>query len=196
MYEQPLTTTTTSQAFSFVVPKNNDTSVSVFAAYLKSYLEQHQQQELDPDPYLNLTPKIRPFEGTVPQNPFIDELRIDDDGALLSIQNYDGDNSDDEGLGLLKNVWEPRQGKITIMTMELVKCLAQMTGCSFFPDHGSNSVGITGINSEQAVRKLANLERLQVCSLSNYCTDLAKMFSIFLQIEDWESHRRPQATFS
>ncbi len=151
------------QSFSFMVPKNNDTAVSVFAAHLKAYVE--EQQQLDGDPYQS--PKMRPFEGTVPQNPLIDDLRLDDADALLNISDDDAssDEGTSEGHGLAGTLWKPEQGKITIMTPDLVKVLAQMTGCSFFATNGSNAVGISGANSDRALRKLLNLEGLQVCSL-------------------------------
>lgn len=87
---------------------------------------------------------------------------------MLNISN-DDDSSDDEGdndgSGLARAFWNPVKGNISMMTTDLVKLVAQMTDCSFFPN-GANQVGITGNNYNRALRKLQNLEKLQVCRLS------------------------------
>lgn len=153
----------TTQAFSFTVDRYNDQAVSMFAVCVKNYVD--KQQELGPDPYLS--PKILPLEGTVPQNPLLDELASNEDVTLLSIADGD-DSSDDEGVvggpSTVRLYWKPRRGDISMFTKEVLELLADMTGCYFFPNRGAKHIGISGINSEQALHKLHNLEKLQVSS--------------------------------
>lgn len=145
-----------------MVDRQHDTVVSLFAVCLKTYID--EQAESDPDPYQS--PKIRPFDGTVLQDPLLDEVHIrEGNEGLLAISN-NNDSSDEAEVhttpSYIRTYWNPQQGKISIVTAELVTLLAQSTGCSFFPDHCANRVGISGLKSNQALRKLQNLERLQV----------------------------------
>jgi hypothetical protein len=150
------------KAFNFMVDRQDDRVVSLFAGYLKTYID--EQAESGPDPYQS--PKIRPFDGTVLQDPLLNEVKLDEGNeGLLTISN-DNDSSDEaeiyETPGHISTYWKPQRGKISIVTTELATSLAQATGCSFFPDHGANRVGISGVNFNQALYKLQNLERLQV----------------------------------
>ena len=152
-----------SQAFTFMVDRQDDRVVSLFAGYLKAYVD--EQAELGPDPYQS--PKIRPFDGTVLQDPLLDDFKLDaSNEGLLTIDNDDNSSSDeaeaDEAPSHIQTYWKPEQGRISIVTTELATLLAQSTGCSFFPDHGANRVGISGVNFNQALFKLQNLEKLQV----------------------------------
>ena len=136
--------------------------MSMFGAYLTTYI--HEQAELGPDPYQS--PKIRPFDGTVLQDPLLDEDQLEHrNEGLLAISN-DNSSSDEADLydqpSHINIYWKPKQGKISIVTTDLATSLAEATGCSFFPDHGANRVGISGANSNQALIKLKNLEELQV----------------------------------
>jgi hypothetical protein len=145
-----------------MVNRQGDNAVSLFAAHLKTYID--EQEESDQDPYQS--PKICPFDGTVPQDSLLDELKLEGSTeGLLAISN-DNDSSDEaeiqETPRHISIYWKPQQGKISIVTIELANSLAQITGCSFFPDHGANRVGISGVNFKQALYKLQNLEKLQV----------------------------------
>ena len=150
------------QAFTFMVDRQDDRVVSLFASCLKTYID--EQAESGPDPYQS--PKIRPLDGTVLQNSLIDDAKLDESNeGLFAIGN--GDDSSDGGEAHatpshIHTYWKPQQGKISIVTTELATMLAQATGCSFFPDHGGNRVGISGANFNQALYKLQNLENLQV----------------------------------
>jgi hypothetical protein len=145
-----------------MVDRHDDRVMSLFAGHLKTYID--EQAESGPEPYQS--PKIRPFDGTTLQDPLLDEVRLDDNEGLLAISN-DNDSSDEAEVfatpGHISTYWKPQQGKISIVTTELAASLAQATGCSFFPDHGANQVGISGVNFNEALYKLQNLERLQVC---------------------------------
>ena len=154
----------TPQVFSFTVDRHKDKAVSMFAVCVKNYV--NKQQELGPDPYLS--PKILPLEGTVPQTPLLDDLPSNDGVALLSIADGD-DSSDDDGTAggpsTVRMYWKPRRGDISMFTKDLLELLADLTGCFFFRNRGAKQIGISGINSEQALSKLHNLEKLQVSIL-------------------------------
>ena len=145
-----------------MVDRQDDKVVSMFGAYLTTYI--HEQAELGPDPYQS--PKIQPFDGTVLQDPLLDEDQLEHrNEGLLTISN-DNSSSDEAEVydkpSHISTYWKPEQGKISIVTTDLATSLAEATGCSFFPDHGANRVGISGVNSNQALLKLKNLEGLQV----------------------------------
>jgi hypothetical protein len=145
-----------------MVDRQDEKAVSMFGAYLTTYI--HEQAELGPDPYQS--PKIRPFDGTLLQDPLLDEDQLEHrNEGLLAISN-DNSSSDEADLydkpSHINTYWKPKQGKISIVTADLATSLAEATGCSFFPDHGANRVGISGANSNQALVKLKNLEGLQV----------------------------------
>src|SRR2546423_5962049 len=159
---RPLWLTCWLQAFTLMVDRQDDRVVSVFAGYLKTYID--EQVELGPDPYSS--PKVRPFDGTVLQDPLLEDIKLDDSNeGLLAIDN--DDNSSDEAEAHdspshIQAYWKPQQGTISIVTTELATELAQSTGCSFFPNLSANRVGISGVNFNQALSKLQNLEKLQV----------------------------------
>jgi hypothetical protein len=143
-----------------MVNRQDDKLVSLFAGHLKTYVD--EQAESGPDPYQS--PKIRPFDGTVIQIPLLDEAKLEDSkGGLLAFSN---DSSDEEEVyaipGHISTFWKPKHERISIVTPELAASLAQLTGCSFFPDHSANQVGISGVNFNKALSKLQNLEKLQV----------------------------------
>ena len=152
-----------SQAFTFMVDPQDDRVVSRFAANLKAYID--EQAEPGSDPYQS--PRIRPLDGTVLRDPLIDDVKLDDGYEGLLAIDDDADSSDGGGahyaVSHIQTHWKPQQGKISIVTTELATLLAQVTGCSFFPDHAANKVGISGARFNQALYKLQNLERLQVC---------------------------------
>jgi hypothetical protein len=145
-----------------MVDRQDDKVVSMFGAYLTTYI--HEQAESGPEPYQS--PKIRPFDGTVLQDPLLDEDQPEHrNEGLLAVSNDNSSNDEAELYDKPNHIstyWKPEQGKISIVTTDLATSLAEATGCSFFPDHGANRVGISGANSDQALIKLKNLEGLQV----------------------------------
>jgi hypothetical protein len=145
-----------------MVDRQDDKAVSLFSAHFTTYI--HEQAELGPDPYQS--PKIRPFDGTILQDPLLNEDQLEDHNqGLLAISNDNSSNDEAEVYdkpGHISTYWKPEQGKISMVTTDLATSLAEATGCSFFPDHGANRVGISGVNFNQALFKLKNLERLQV----------------------------------
>jgi hypothetical protein len=179
-----------------MVDRQGDRAVSLFAGHLKTYID--EQAESGPDPYQS--PKIRPFDGTVPQDSLLDEVKLDGSiEGLLAISN-DDDSSDEaeihETPSHISIYWKPQQGKISIVTTELATSLAQTTGCSFFPDHGANRVGISGVNFKQALCKLQNLEKLQVRQPFEIVLDsLSNMARHFLPLSNRRTHRRQSQMF-
>jgi hypothetical protein len=143
-----------------MVNRHDDKLVSLFAGHLKTYVD--EQAESGPDPYQS--PKIRPFDSTVIQLPLLDEVKLEDGHeGLLAISNDSSDEAEVYAIpGHISALWKPEHGKISIVTPELAASLAQLTGCSFYPDHAANQVGISGVNFNEALYKLQNLERLQV----------------------------------
>src|ERR1700722_19847059 len=82
-----------SQAFTFMVDRQDDKVVSLFSAHLTTYI--HEQAELSPDPYQS--PKIRPFDGTVLQDPLLNEDQLGDHNqGLLAISNDSGSSDESE----------------------------------------------------------------------------------------------------
>jgi hypothetical protein len=151
------------QAFSFTVDRLNDTATPLFLGHMKAFVE--QQQAGPPDPYQS--PRLRPLEGTVKQNPLtLDATDAEEQNTRLIALLDSGTSSDDdaEGDGAVHFLilWEPQYGSINIMTKSIIAQLTELTGCLFFPDHGKNCIGISGVNASQALEKLKNLEKLQV----------------------------------
>ena len=124
-----------------------------------------QQQRLPPDPYQS--PRIRPIQGTVLEDPLaLDDAPPDDrHGGLLSLSDGSDSDLEDGTTGMPSHIttyWKPRQGGINIFTQELMNILGDLTGCWFFPDPANGRVGISGGNFNHALRKLKNLEGLEV----------------------------------
>ena len=155
------------QAFSFTVDRLNDTATPLFLGHMKAFIE--QQQAGPPDPYQS--PRLRPLEGTVKQNPLILDATDAEEQktsliALLDSGTSSDDDAEADGAVHFLIRWEPQHGSINIMTRSIIAQLTKSTGCLFFPDHGKNCIGISGVNAGQALGKLKNLEKLQVLKSS------------------------------
>ena len=145
-----------------MVDRQDDTTVPTFARIFKNYVEEEQGFPLDP----YQSPKLRPFEGTIPPDPLLNE----ENQGLLQLSNEEYSEEDCEVNGLSASIdvfWQPGSGNIKIVSTDLAMRLSNLTGCSFFPHKSSNSVGITGDRASQGLKKLKTLEKLQVSKLAS-----------------------------
>lgn len=150
----------TSEAFTFTANRRDDHLVSLFAGHLKTYID--EQADLELDPYQS--PKIRPFDSTVLQDHLLDEAGFDDGNeGLLAISDSSSDEAGPFSIPGHTNIsWKPQHGKIAIMTEGFLDPIKELTGCSFYPNESANQIVISGADPNVALRKLQNLEKLQV----------------------------------
>ena len=125
-------------------------------------MEQETKQPDDP-----LSPKVTALEGTVLQNPF--SLEDDDDGHGNDLFESHSDIDESHGdllsrsQAFINGYWYPQSpGDINIISKDLARALAALTGCSFHPDNDGKRIGVSGVRFAEAISKLERLEKLQV----------------------------------
>ena len=131
-----------------------------FLAQLKAYIEQQQQQ--DPDPYQS--PRIRPFEGTVLEDPLsLEDAKAEEDLLSLSSEHSQDDAPiPSETPDHLTVYWQPEHCNIGMLPGETAQAISNLTGCILASDPSRDRFRIFNGETRRAQQKLKNLEKLLV----------------------------------